>query len=71
VEAASRAGRPVFFRLAMPWSLSPPEPGVDQTRLTSTSMLPWSLLVWVSLIALAMLARRNLRLGRSDRVLHG
>jgi hypothetical protein len=34
-------------------------------------MLPWSLLVWVSLIALAMLARRNLRLGRSDRVLHG
>ncbi len=68
VEAAARAGRPIFFALVMPWSTAAPEPGVDPTQGFGFSLLPFSVLFWGSLILLAMLARRNMRLGRSDRV---
>ena len=67
-EAAARAGRPIFFALVMPWSTAAPEPGVDPTQGYGFSLLPFSVLFWGSLIVLAILARRNLRLGRCDRV---
>jgi serine/threonine-protein kinase len=67
VEAAARAGQPVFFRLV--------ESGEAPPRLAETvanSRLPGPLLAivltfWPALIVLGVLARRNLRLGRCDR----
>jgi hypothetical protein len=70
VEAAWRAGRPVFFRLLPPWARPPQSPGAPSGRAASSwNALAVVLLLgfWVSLIVLTLLARRNLRLGRADR----
>jgi hypothetical protein len=70
VEAAARAGRPIFFRLIPPWTAPPEPPGTVSGRaqlLGSLFMTSTGLLGWGSLIVLAVLARRNLRLGRADR----
>jgi hypothetical protein len=64
VEAASHAGRPVAFRLRGPWDEPRESPeislGVSGFRALTAVLVP------VLLVALP-LARRNLRLGRSDR----
>ena len=70
VEAGARAGRSVFFRVIPPWTAQPPPPGTVSGRaqllrnalLTSTELLGWG-----SLVVMAVLARRNLRLARGDR----
>jgi serine/threonine-protein kinase len=68
VEAAAYHGRPVFFRVIPPWAR--PERMVDDRSFNKT--LPVSTL-FLPLIAVALpvggalLARRNLRLGRGDR----
>ena len=66
VEAAARAGRPVFFCLVTPW-LAAPDAGTAAGRVLTPPMLAQLLLFWISFLLLAGLARRNLRLGRSDR----
>ncbi len=66
VEAAALRGRPVYFELAGPWSRAPRMP----TDPTGASKASDYLLVGCFVALLgggALLARRNLRLGRSDR----
>jgi len=70
LEAAGRAGGSIFFRFVPDWA-TPSE--ASWTTWTSVVELPASFttvvlgLGWTSLIVLAVLARRNLRLGRGDR----
>jgi len=64
VEVASYAGRPVAFRLRMPWE-EPETPDALPLGLASVSAFT-ALLVPVLLVGL-LLARHNNRLGRSDR----
>jgi hypothetical protein len=67
IEAASYHGRPVALRLIAPWSeaaRSGPEVAPPSQRLASTVL--WTALV-VTLVGGALIARRNLRLGRGDR----
>jgi hypothetical protein len=67
IEAAAYRGRPVSFRIIEPWSrpdrmetaAQGPWEGLGQALL-------WTLLV-VSMVGGALVARRNLRLGRGDR----
>ena len=67
VEAAARAGRPIFFRLQMPWTTAS-RSGAAGPSSTSNAFTQATLAgFWASLLVLAVLARRNLRLGRSDR----
>jgi hypothetical protein len=66
-EAAARAGRPIFFRLLMPWTGAPQWASAVSARMLTAPLQAWGLAFWISLIVLAALARRNLRLGRSDR----
>jgi hypothetical protein len=67
VEAASYRGRPVFFRVVAPWEL-PYDPVKEAAslleRIASFVVLAVTLTV---LIGGFLLARRNVRLGRSDR----
>jgi len=67
VEAAARAGRPLFFRLVMPWTPGPHQATAASARTLTPPFQAFSMAFWISLIVLAALARRNLRLGRSDR----
>ena len=67
IEAAAYRGKPVYFELIGPWTrperMRPYEPSVgEKAGLVFSIVLLLSLLV-----AGAMLARRNLRLGRGDR----
>jgi hypothetical protein len=70
VEAAARAGRPIFFRALTAWnaptlnSWTLAKPGPD---LTTASMTATTLLGWLVLIPLAAVARRNIALGRVAR----
>ncbi len=67
VEAAARAGRPVFFRL-VETGLAPSRAFEAQARgRLSGLLLAVVLTFWPALVVLGMLARRNLRLGRCDR----
>jgi len=67
VEAAAHRGRPVYFELVGPWSRPPrmqpseSQPGFEASELFIASV--WTVL----LVGGALLARRNLRLGRGDR----
>ncbi len=74
VEAASFAGRPIAFRVVEPWS----EPAGDRENpwVRPSDVVPnrWASVVHVGLhllfmFTLAILARRNLKLGRGDRKL--
>jgi hypothetical protein len=74
VEAASFAGRPVSFRVVEPWTPrgGEAEGGGSWTQPSDAVTSHWARLAHVSLhlllmLALALLARRNLRLGRGDR----
>jgi len=66
VEAASYVGRPVFFRLLGPWE-KPAESAADpQTKGERVGQVLASIFFVVVLLGGFLLARRNLRLGRSD-----
>jgi len=67
VEAASYAGRPVYFRLFGPWE-KPAEAATEaQTKGERAGQALSSILFVVVLLGALLLARRNMRLGRSDR----
>jgi len=67
VEAASYRGRPVFFRLVAPWE-KPAESAADpQSKGERVGQILASILFVSVLLGSLLLARRNLRLGRSDR----
>jgi serine/threonine-protein kinase len=63
IEAGAYRGRPVFFRMEVPWGGSFLERKPPQRK----SKLLFNLLQAAILVACALLARRNLRLGRGDR----
>ncbi len=65
IEAASLAGRPVFFRVVMPWDRQdvPPRNTTGRERLAIASAV---LLFCSLLVAATILARRNYLLGRGD-----
>jgi len=66
VEAASYRGHPVSFRVIGPWE-KPAETGLDEatTGRRLVGFVLWTLLLSV-LTGAFLLARRNVRLGRSD-----
>jgi serine/threonine-protein kinase len=65
IEAASWRGRPVFFELIGAWT---PVPAVRRAWSTGAMQdLVTSALWLVTVIALAVLSARNLRMGRGDR----
>jgi protein kinase-like protein/zinc ribbon protein len=67
IEAASYAGRPVYFRVVRPWE-KPAESAADpQTKGERAGQVFASVLLVVVLLGGLLLARRNMRLGRSDR----
>ena len=67
VEAAAYRGRPVYFELVGPWSRPPRvPPGESRTRSNAFQIFLASLFT-VLLVGGALLARRNLLLGRGDR----
>ena len=65
IEAAALRGRLVFFELAGPWS-RPPRMG-RPAELTQAGRDFPLLLLGILVVGGALIARRNLRLGRSDR----
>jgi hypothetical protein len=66
VEAAEHRGRPVYFELVGPWSRPPRmQPSESTAGLTADFLL--ASVFTVLLVGGALLARRNLRLGRGDR----
>jgi len=67
VEAASYRGRPVLFRVLGPWE-KPAESAADpQTKGERVGQILASIMFVSVLLGGLLLARRNLRLGRSDR----
>jgi len=64
VEAASYNGRPVSFRWSGPWT-EPERPGVESA--STTSGLVFEGILFLCIVGGAILVRRNLRSGRSDR----
>jgi serine/threonine-protein kinase len=67
VEAASYSGRPVYFRLLSPWE-KPAESAADPvSKGERVGQVLSSILFIVVLLGGFLLARRNMRLGRSDR----
>jgi len=65
VETAAERGRPVFFELAGPWS-RPPRSARPAELMGVRRDFPL-LFLTVLVVGAALIARRNLRLGRSDR----
>ena len=66
VEAAAARGRPIFFELAGPWSRAPRTAPPELTGVRRDVV--WFLGPFFAILAGgALIARRNLRLGRSDR----
>jgi hypothetical protein len=65
VEAASASGRPVFFELAGPWSRPPRT--ARPAELTGVRRDFDLLFLLLLVVGGALIARRNWRLGRSDR----
>jgi len=67
IEAAAYRGKPVYFELIGPWTR--PERMQPYQRTGGQRAVLWILIVlsFSVLIVSAMLARRNLRLGRGDR----
>jgi serine/threonine-protein kinase len=66
VEAAAHRGRPVYFELVGPWS-RPPRMQPSESRAGLLADLSLASVFTVLLVGGALLARRNLRLGRGDR----
>ncbi|HEX9304927.1 MAG TPA: serine/threonine-protein kinase [Thermoanaerobaculia bacterium] len=66
VEAAAHRGRPVYFELVGPWSRPPRMPPTEsRARFNAFDFFVASVFT-VLLVGGALLARRNLRLGRGD-----
>jgi serine/threonine-protein kinase len=65
VEAAAVGGRPVFFELAGPWSRPPRMARPDELSGVRRDFPLW--FIGILIVGGALIARRNLRLGRSDR----
>ena len=65
VEAAALGARPVYFELAGPWTLPPR--ASRKAAQADLNALFFPALFTVLLVGGALLARRNLHLGRSDR----
>ncbi len=67
IEAAAYRGKPVYFELIGPWT-RPRRMQPYQMTTSKRAFFAIGVVLWVSmLVAGAMLARRNLRLGRGDR----
>ena len=67
IEAAAYRGKPVYFQLIAPWTL-PDRMQRYQPTAGERAFLVTAIVLFLSmLVAGAMLARRNLRLGRGDR----
>ncbi len=66
VEAASYAGRPVYFQIVSPWSVPVAAPRADDS---ADRIFTWLLLgIFFAILAGSLfLALKNLRLGRGDR----
>jgi serine/threonine-protein kinase len=67
IEAAAFAGRPVSFRIIEPWVTPSSNPEDSQGRTQSATSVIELVLPVVILIGGALLAVRNIKLGRSDR----
>jgi len=70
VEAAALRGRPVAFRVTEPWNrpgAGPADAGGGAWNWQKTSEVLFLVMVLASMAGGALLARRNLRLGRGDR----
>jgi serine/threonine-protein kinase len=67
IEAAALGGRSVCFVLRYAWSAAT-EPEATEPRLAGAPALPMLIvgIVWTSLLAACLFARRNYRLGRLD-----
>jgi tRNA A-37 threonylcarbamoyl transferase component Bud32 len=67
IEAAGYRGRPVWFQVVSPWTRPERQEPVQYTRSERVGQGAVILLVVALVSAGALLARRNLRLGRGDR----
>ncbi len=67
VEAAAYRGRPVYFRLLGPWDPPPSTEAPAQPLLARLSQALGLLILIGVAVGAALLARRNLKLGRGDR----
>jgi serine/threonine-protein kinase len=69
VEAAAAGGRPVFFGIAGPWTVSSRDPATRRqpTTLERATGLITALVMPGLMLVGALLARRNVKLGRGDR----
>ena len=67
IEAAGYRGRAVYFLITAPWSRAEREQPFKPTREQIAASWAGTTLFLSALIASAILARHNLRLGRSDR----
>ena len=67
IEAAAYRGKPVFFQIVRPWTTTAiPKPSLTgHFREASHTMLP--ILFSCIVISAALLTRRNIRMGRTDR----
>ena len=67
IEAAAYRGKPVYFELIGPWTHPERMQAHQQTADERVTLVIFIILLLSVLVAGAMLARRNLRLGRGDR----
>src|SRR5208283_3430948 len=66
IEAASYRGKPIYFELIGPWTRPERVQPYQQTTSQRVSLVLFIVLLLSLLVVGAMLARRNLRLGRGD-----
>ena len=69
VEMAAAGGRPVFFATAGPWTVSSRDPSTRRQPTTFERVIEFisSLVMPGLMLVSALLARRNVKLGRGDR----
>jgi tRNA A-37 threonylcarbamoyl transferase component Bud32 len=68
VEAAAFGGRPVYFTVTGPWAIAAAGPAARQrSALSAVSSVLVALLIPALMLAGAVLARHNVKLGRGDR----
>ncbi len=65
IEAASYSGRPISFRWLGPWT--EPESGSEMSAASTAGELIFEGILFLCILGGAILVRRNLRSGRSDR----
>jgi serine/threonine-protein kinase len=66
VEAAALGGRPVFFKVVEPWNAAARAPDSKRNVWSRINSITTIFLFLPALLGGALLARRNLRLGRGD-----